>query len=392
MSAMSARQKVIAVLVSLGMLVALSSPASARGTAALTLTASSKNVAFHGIVTLVATVAPAVAGQEISIVDASGAGARVRDDGIRRHVLHRRAPGGEHRRARIVARRGQRAGVGGRAAARDAHVGRRPLVRRRHGPRDVQARASGSPGDGRAAASRRRRVDEAGGHGRERPVQGDVRRAAGRQLSRPRRAGRARPAAGTRGDRAVRHAAAGPRVGRARHLRLAARAPARPAALPPGRRRRRVRLPDRRRGDGVPEGPGDGAHPDRRRGHVARARRAEDVRAARSERRRTTSRSTRRDRCSSPSGTARPRTSSTCRPASRRRPPGTARSTSTRSWRGSARSACTTRASSTGSARSTGGPTSPTYAASHGCVRIPYWVTLWMFDQDPIGTPVLIYH
>jgi lipoprotein-anchoring transpeptidase ErfK/SrfK len=34
----------------------------------------------------------------------------------------------------------------------------------------------------------------------------------------------------------------------------------------------------------------------------------------------------------------------------------------------------------------------PTYAASHGCVRIPYWVTLWMFDQDPIGTPVIIYH
>jgi len=34
----------------------------------------------------------------------------------------------------------------------------------------------------------------------------------------------------------------------------------------------------------------------------------------------------------------------------------------------------------------------PTYAASHGCVRIPYWVTRWMFDQDPIGTPVLIYH
>jgi peptidoglycan hydrolase-like protein with peptidoglycan-binding domain len=34
----------------------------------------------------------------------------------------------------------------------------------------------------------------------------------------------------------------------------------------------------------------------------------------------------------------------------------------------------------------------PTYAASHGCVRIPYWVTLWMFGQDPIGTPVFIYH
>lgn len=34
----------------------------------------------------------------------------------------------------------------------------------------------------------------------------------------------------------------------------------------------------------------------------------------------------------------------------------------------------------------------PTYAASHGCVRIPYWVTLWVFAQDPIGTPVIIYH
>ena len=34
----------------------------------------------------------------------------------------------------------------------------------------------------------------------------------------------------------------------------------------------------------------------------------------------------------------------------------------------------------------------PNYAASHGCVRIPYWITLWMFDQDPIGTPVYVYH
>jgi hypothetical protein len=34
----------------------------------------------------------------------------------------------------------------------------------------------------------------------------------------------------------------------------------------------------------------------------------------------------------------------------------------------------------------------PTYAASHGCVRIPYWVALWMFDQDPLGTPVFVYH
>ncbi len=34
----------------------------------------------------------------------------------------------------------------------------------------------------------------------------------------------------------------------------------------------------------------------------------------------------------------------------------------------------------------------PTYAASHGCVRLPYWVTLWVFARDPIGTPVIIYH
>lgn len=34
----------------------------------------------------------------------------------------------------------------------------------------------------------------------------------------------------------------------------------------------------------------------------------------------------------------------------------------------------------------------PTYAASHGCVRLPYWVTLWVFARDPIGTPIIIYH
>jgi hypothetical protein len=73
MNAMSARQKVIAVFGSFGMLVALASPAFARGSAGLSLTASSRSVAFHGIVTLVATVEPAVAGQAVSIVDASGA-------------------------------------------------------------------------------------------------------------------------------------------------------------------------------------------------------------------------------------------------------------------------------------------------------------------------------
>jgi hypothetical protein len=34
----------------------------------------------------------------------------------------------------------------------------------------------------------------------------------------------------------------------------------------------------------------------------------------------------------------------------------------------------------------------PTYAASHGCVRVPYWIATWIFQLDPIGTPVLIYH
>ncbi|MEP6973648.1 MAG: L,D-transpeptidase family protein [Actinomycetota bacterium] len=33
----------------------------------------------------------------------------------------------------------------------------------------------------------------------------------------------------------------------------------------------------------------------------------------------------------------------------------------------------------------------PTYAASHGCVRVPYWVAQWIFGLDPVGTPVIIY-
>lgn len=69
---MSARQKLIAVLAALGMLVALSSPASARATSGLTLTASSKNVPFHGVVTFVASVQPPIAGQDVGILDASG--------------------------------------------------------------------------------------------------------------------------------------------------------------------------------------------------------------------------------------------------------------------------------------------------------------------------------
>jgi peptidoglycan hydrolase-like protein with peptidoglycan-binding domain len=72
MGAMSVRLRVTAVLASFGMLVALSTVASARGPAALSLTASGKTVAFHGTVTFMAAVAPPVAGQEVSILDASG--------------------------------------------------------------------------------------------------------------------------------------------------------------------------------------------------------------------------------------------------------------------------------------------------------------------------------
>ena len=34
----------------------------------------------------------------------------------------------------------------------------------------------------------------------------------------------------------------------------------------------------------------------------------------------------------------------------------------------------------------------PPYAASHGCVRIPYWNAIWMFGLDPVGTRVIVYH
>jgi L,D-transpeptidase catalytic domain len=34
----------------------------------------------------------------------------------------------------------------------------------------------------------------------------------------------------------------------------------------------------------------------------------------------------------------------------------------------------------------------PTYAASHGCVRIPYWNARWVFALADYGTPVVIYH
>ena len=34
----------------------------------------------------------------------------------------------------------------------------------------------------------------------------------------------------------------------------------------------------------------------------------------------------------------------------------------------------------------------PTYAASHGCVRIPYWNAQWVFALADYGTPVVVYH
>ena len=40
---------------------------------------------------------------------------------------------------------------------------------------------------------------------------------------------------------------------------------------------------------------------------------------------------------------------------------------------------------------STAGPM-PTHAASHGCVRIPYWNAQWVYGLADYGTPVVIYH
>jgi hypothetical protein len=39
-----------------------------------------------------------------------------------------------------------------------------------------------------------------------------------------------------------------------------------------------------------------------------------------------------------------------------------------------------------------GWPEVPTYAASHGCVRIPYWNATWVYGLADYGTRVVIYH
>jgi hypothetical protein len=38
-----------------------------------------------------------------------------------------------------------------------------------------------------------------------------------------------------------------------------------------------------------------------------------------------------------------------------------------------------------------GYPEVPSYAASHGCVRIPFWNALYVYNRAPIGTGVLVY-
>jgi L,D-transpeptidase catalytic domain/Putative peptidoglycan binding domain len=39
-----------------------------------------------------------------------------------------------------------------------------------------------------------------------------------------------------------------------------------------------------------------------------------------------------------------------------------------------------------------GWPDVPSYAASHGCVRVPYWHAKWIFGLTPVGTRVVVYH
>jgi lipoprotein-anchoring transpeptidase ErfK/SrfK len=38
-----------------------------------------------------------------------------------------------------------------------------------------------------------------------------------------------------------------------------------------------------------------------------------------------------------------------------------------------------------------GFPSVPTYAASHGCVRVPIWIADWLYQQSPVGERVYVY-
>ena len=33
----------------------------------------------------------------------------------------------------------------------------------------------------------------------------------------------------------------------------------------------------------------------------------------------------------------------------------------------------------------------PSYAASHGCARIPMWAADWLYRQSPVGETVYVY-
>jgi peptidoglycan hydrolase-like protein with peptidoglycan-binding domain len=37
-------------------------------------------------------------------------------------------------------------------------------------------------------------------------------------------------------------------------------------------------------------------------------------------------------------------------------------------------------------------PDVPAYAASHGCVRLPFWAAPWYWEHTEVGTDVFIYH
>jgi N-acetylmuramoyl-L-alanine amidase len=39
-----------------------------------------------------------------------------------------------------------------------------------------------------------------------------------------------------------------------------------------------------------------------------------------------------------------------------------------------------------------GWPSVPSYPASHGCARVPYWTAIWLHGLMPIGTQVRVYH
>jgi lipoprotein-anchoring transpeptidase ErfK/SrfK len=38
-----------------------------------------------------------------------------------------------------------------------------------------------------------------------------------------------------------------------------------------------------------------------------------------------------------------------------------------------------------------GNPSVPAYPASHGCVRVPMWITDWLYDTNDYGETVYVY-